>query len=66
LGLLLGFGIAFLLGRLLRSQLYGITPQDPATHALVIGTLGAIGLMACLIPALRAARVHPAEALRSE
>jgi putative ABC transport system permease protein len=66
LGLLLGFGIALLLGRLLRSQLYGITPQDPATHALVIGTLGAIGLMACLIPALRAARVHPAEALRSE
>jgi len=66
LGLLLGLGAALLLGGLLRSQLYGITPQDPATHLLVLGTLGAIGLLACLIPALRAARVNPATALRSE
>ncbi len=66
LGLLLGLGTALLLGRLLQSQLYGITPQDPLTHLLVLATLGFIGLLACLIPALRAARVDPAEALRSE
>ncbi|MBI1752577.1 MAG: ABC transporter permease [Acidobacteria bacterium] len=66
LGLLLGLGTALLLGRLLQSQLYGVTAQDPVTHMLVLATLGLIGLMACLIPALRAARVDPAMALRSE
>ncbi|WLT31883.1 ABC transporter permease [Geothrix sp. PMB-07] len=66
LGLLIGLAAALLLGRLLQAQLYGVTPQDPAIHLLVLAVLGLIGLTACLIPALRAARVDPSQALRAD
>ncbi len=66
LGLALGLVAAMAMGHLVRSQLFGITPQDPLTLLLVGTILGLIGLLACLLPALRAARVEPSVALRGE
>lgn len=44
--------------------LYGVTPLDPITLTLVILVFGLAGLVACLVPAVRAARVNPIVALR--
>ena len=65
LGLGLGSGIGYLGGMLLASELYGVTAGDPATFAGTLLTLGAIGMLATLVPALRALRVNPVEALRN-
>ena len=54
------------LAELLRSQLWGVAPDDPATLAGVSLLLGTVAAMASLIPAQRAVRVDPAEALRNE
>jgi predicted permease len=58
--------LALLLGRLLQSQLYGVSADDPVT--LVGGTLliAAVALLAAMIPARRAASVEPMQALRTE
>ncbi|MCE1228415.1 MAG: hypothetical protein LWX11_02825, partial [Firmicutes bacterium] len=66
LGLMLGLPAAWGLGHILRNQLYGVSPGDPRPMALAALVLGLTAALACLIPALRAARVQPAEALRSE
>ena len=52
--------------RVLRQQLYDVTPQDPVTLVAVIATLLAVGLIATLVPAGRAMRVSPARALSAE
>jgi ABC-type antimicrobial peptide transport system permease subunit len=70
-GLALGgivFGIlgAFALARLTRSLLFGVSPTDPTTYALVAGVILGIALLACLIPAQRAMRVDPLVAIRDE
>jgi putative ABC transport system permease protein len=62
LGLLGGLASARLLG----SLLYATPPSDPATYAAVSTLLAVVALAACLIPALRAARVDPIVALRHE
>ncbi len=54
------------LAELIRSQLWGVAPDDPATLAGVSLLLGMVAVVACLIPAQRAVRVDPAEALRNE
>jgi ABC-type lipoprotein release transport system permease subunit len=46
--------------------LWGVTPGDPTTFLATLVALGAAGLLACLLPALRAVRVSPVEALRYE
>ncbi len=58
--------VALLLGRLLRSQLYGVSAADPLT--VLGGTLlvAAVALLAALLPARRAASVEPMQALRTE
>jgi putative ABC transport system permease protein len=65
-GLLAGSGAALLLSRLLVSQLWGITPTDPATYATVALLLMAVTVLACLGPIRRAIGVDPAVALRCE
>ena len=65
-GLTVGLLGALALGRLLTSLLYGVTPTDATTFIAVAGGLLAVVLAACLVPARRAVRVDPLEALRSE
>jgi ABC-type lipoprotein release transport system permease subunit len=52
--------------RFLRTPLFEIQPMDPVTLTLVGATLGAVALAACLIPAIRAIRIEPVSALRSD
>jgi predicted permease len=54
------------LGRLVQSQLFGVTATDPTTIAVTTLTVAAAGLGAALIPAYTAARVNPTDALRAE
>jgi ABC-type antimicrobial peptide transport system permease subunit len=66
LGLAFGMAGAAALTRLLRTLLYGVDALDPATFGSTAALLAAVALLACLIPAIRAARVDPAIALRVE
>jgi putative ABC transport system permease protein len=66
LGLLIGLAGALGVTRLLSSMLYGVTPGDPLTHALVSCLLAGAALLACYIPARSATRVDPMAALRHE
>ena len=66
LGVAAGVLGALGLTRFMQGMLYGVTPQDPLTFAAVPVLFGAVALLACSIPALRAARVRPAVALRGE
>ena len=66
LGMLVGLAGAFSLNYWLRSQLYGVSPADPATYTAVALLLGAVALAASYIPAHRATRVDPLVALRYE
>ena len=65
-GLALGLVGALGLSRLLRAVLYDVSPTDPLALAAAAGVLGGVAAIACLIPAVRATRVNPVEALRSE
>jgi putative ABC transport system permease protein len=65
-GLLLGAGLALVSANALRALLYGISPFDPATIALAVLALGGAALLACLVPAWRAARVDPLISMRAE
>ncbi len=62
---LIGGVAAVALGRFLVGFLYGVDPVDATTMAAAAALLGAVALGAALSPALRATRVHPAEALRA-
>ena len=64
----LGVGIVSALGltRLLRSSLYGIGPSDPRVFVITVVLLLAASALACLVPAVRATRADPLEALRAE
>jgi putative ABC transport system permease protein len=65
-GVLIGAPCAWAAARLVRAQLYGIGPGDPRTLLFGAATLLATALAASLLPALRASRVAPVEALRDE
>ena len=62
IGLLLGLGAA----RLIRSLLYGVDPVDPLSIAMAVILLGLTSMLASYIPARRAAKIDPMEALRYE
>jgi putative ABC transport system permease protein len=65
-GMALGVFGSLMLTRYLRTLLFGVGPSDPVTFASVVLLLGFVTIAACLIPAMRAARVDPSRALRSE
>jgi putative ABC transport system permease protein len=65
-GMLLGIVLSLGLTRLISSLLFGVTPHDPMTFAIVGLLLVAVSLLACAVPALRAARLDPMAALRYE
>jgi putative ABC transport system permease protein len=65
-GLAVGTAGALAFTRLLRSQLFGVEPTDPTTFAAVILLLGGVALLATWVPARRALRVNPQEALRHD
>ena len=65
-GLVLGLGGALALSRFLATLLFEITPTDPPTFAVVAALLALVALIACWIPARRAAAADPMMALRSE
>jgi ABC-type antimicrobial peptide transport system permease subunit len=66
LGLVLGGAGAIGAVGLLRALLFGTGTYDPWTFAIVPVLLAAVALIACLVPAVRAARVDPTVALRAE
>jgi ABC-type antimicrobial peptide transport system permease subunit len=57
-------GMAFV--RLIRAVLFDVQPTDLSVFALVVGVLATSAFVACILPALRAARVDPVIAFRSE
>ncbi len=65
-GLVAGLAGAVVLTRLLRSQLWEISPTDPLTYAAGLTLLSAVGALACALPTRRAAAVNPTIALRCE
>ncbi len=66
IGLVIGVGAAFAASRLIRRFLFGVSATDPASIAIALVVLLLAGLMACFVPALRAARVQPMRAMRAE
>jgi ABC-type antimicrobial peptide transport system permease subunit len=65
-GVVLGLLAALALTRLLQAQLFAVTSTDPPTFVAVALALLAVATLATLVPALRATRVNPVEALRCE
>jgi predicted permease len=66
IGIAVGLPAVFAVTRLIRSQLYGVQPTDPATLIVVTVILVTVALLSAWLPARRAARVDPMVALRSE
>jgi predicted permease len=66
IGLALGMAGAAILARMTESLLFGVKPGDLSTYGAVAMVLAATGALACYLPALRATRIDPAVALRSE
>ena len=66
IGLLIGLPAAAVASRVIASQLFGVTPADPATFVLASMALAAIAILAGYLPARRASRLDPNVALRTE
>ena len=65
-GVCIGASIALALGKVVAASLYGTTPRDPVVLVGAALTLTVVAVIACIVPATRAMRVDPMEALRSE
>jgi putative ABC transport system permease protein len=65
-GIIVGLATALAGSRLIESLLYGVSPRDPGVFAATTLTLLGVALLACWLPARRAARLSPLEALRTD
>jgi predicted permease len=66
IGLALGFVAALALGRVMASQIYEVSASDPAVFAIALAGLASAALLASWLPARRASRIDPINALREE
>ena len=66
LGIAAGIAGALLLTRLMSTLIFGVSPSDPMTFIVVPATLILVALLACYIPARRASKIDPMQALRIE
>ena len=64
IGVVVGVLASFALTRFIENMLFGITPTDPITFAMIVLLLAVVALVACLLPAIRAMRVDPIVVLR--
>lgn len=64
MGVTMGLALSYGLSRFLAVMLFDVSPTDPATFAGVVTVLVAVAMGACLLPAWRASRVHPVQAIR--
>ncbi|MFB3112786.1 MAG: ABC transporter permease [Gemmatimonadales bacterium] len=65
-GIVLGMGLGMAMSRPLQMVSFRVNPNDPTVYAAIIVTLTLAGLLACIVPALRATRVNLVDALRAE
>jgi putative ABC transport system permease protein len=65
-GIVVGLGAALAGGRLIQALLYDVSPRDPAVFATTTAVLLMVALVACWVPARRASKLSPLEALRPE
>jgi len=65
-GIVLGLPLALLTSRFTEALLFGVTPTDPRTLAMVSVLLLVVATLACYLPARRVARVDPVDTLRNE
>ena len=65
-GVVIGVLASLGLTRFIENMLFGVTPTDPLTFAMIVALLGLVALLACLIPAQRALRVDPIVVLRHQ
>lgn len=63
-GVAIGLPAAWLVSRLMRDLLFGVTPADPATFAGMVAVLGAMAMVAAYVPARRASKLDPTQTLR--
>lgn len=66
IGLVTGLGAAYWLSKLMANLLFGVTSRDPMTYAVTVAALVIAAAIACYLPARKALRVDPAQALRAE
>jgi ABC-type antimicrobial peptide transport system permease subunit len=65
-GMAAGVAVSLVATRLLRGLVFGVAATDPATYLVVASLLTGVALAACALPAWRATRIDPTQALRAE
>lgn len=66
IGVGLGLPLSLASARIVKQQLFGLSPGDPVTYAIALAAIGSVTVLSALLPARRAAAVNPVDALRCE